>query len=296
MARSRVELFEQIRRDRRVGGLSVRELADNRHVHRRTVRQALASAVPPPRKAYARRTRPAIDAYVEVIDSWLLANRDVPRKQRHTARRVWQRLVAEHGATCTEVTVSRYVARRRVELGLDRVQVAVPQTHPPGAEAGGRPSASSTPRSPGRWSRRECSRCGFPIAGKAFHVALATQAQEAFLEGHVLAFEYFGAVPAHGRHQQQPVNLKLAPALNLASNARDMLVMRRLPDGDKDQRRRGANCRARAQTTCPLRPIGRPPGGPGNLTLNNPEFPESSRASVDPVPGPSCSIYASSAI
>jgi hypothetical protein len=118
MARSRVELFEQIRRDRRVGGLSVRELAENRHVHRRTVRQALASAVPPPRKAYARRTRPAIDAYVEVIDSWLLAGRDVPRKQRHTARRVWQRLVAEHGATCAEVTVSRDVACRRVELGL----------------------------------------------------------------------------------------------------------------------------------------------------------------------------------
>ena len=107
-------------------------------MHRRTVRQALASAVPPPRKAYARparAARAAIDAYVEVTGSWLLAGRDVPRKQRHTARRVWQRLVAEHGATCAEVTVSRDVARRRVELGLDRVQVAVPQTHPPGAEA-----------------------------------------------------------------------------------------------------------------------------------------------------------------
>jgi hypothetical protein len=70
-----------------------------------------------------------------VIDGWLLADREVPRKQRHTARRVWQRLVAEHDATLAEVTVSRYVARRRVELGLDRVEIAVPQTHPPGAEA-----------------------------------------------------------------------------------------------------------------------------------------------------------------
>ena len=87
MARSRVELFEQIRRDRQVGGMSVRELAENHHVHRRTVRQALASTVPPPRKAYAPRTRPAIDAYVEVIDSRLLTDRDVPRKQRHPAQR-----------------------------------------------------------------------------------------------------------------------------------------------------------------------------------------------------------------
>jgi hypothetical protein len=59
------------------------------------VRQALASAVPPARKVYPRRPMPAIDPYVEVIDSWLLADREVPRKQRHTARRVWQRLVAE---------------------------------------------------------------------------------------------------------------------------------------------------------------------------------------------------------
>jgi hypothetical protein len=91
MARSRVELFEQIRRDRRVEDLSIRELADRHHVHRRTVRDALENAVPPPRKGYP---RPAIDPYVEVIDAWLLADREVPRKQRHTARRVWQRLVA----------------------------------------------------------------------------------------------------------------------------------------------------------------------------------------------------------
>jgi len=99
------------------------------------VRQALASAVPPPRKPYQRRPRPAIDPYAAVIDGWLVADQQVPRKQRHTARRVWQRLVAEHGATVAEVTVSRYVARRRAELGLDQVEVAVPQSHLPGAEA-----------------------------------------------------------------------------------------------------------------------------------------------------------------
>jgi lambda repressor-like predicted transcriptional regulator len=53
MARSRVEVFEQIRRDRRIDGLSIRELADKHAVHRRTVRQALENAVPPPRQAIA---------------------------------------------------------------------------------------------------------------------------------------------------------------------------------------------------------------------------------------------------
>ena len=56
--------------------------------------------------------------FAAVIDGWLMADLDAPRKQRHTARRVWQRLVAEHGASMSESTVSRYVARRRVELGL----------------------------------------------------------------------------------------------------------------------------------------------------------------------------------
>jgi transposase len=135
MGRSKVELFEQIRRDCRDQGLSIRELAERHRVHRRTVRQALASAIPPARKAYPPRPRPAIDPYAEVIDGWLLADREAPRKQRHTARRIWQRLVAEHGASCAEVTVSRYVARRKLELGLDAREVAVPQTHKPGAEA-----------------------------------------------------------------------------------------------------------------------------------------------------------------
>lgn len=78
MARSRVEVFEQIRRDRRVEGLSIRELAARHGVHRRTVRQALASALPPPRKQYPSRPRPAIDAYVEVIDGWLIADQTAP--------------------------------------------------------------------------------------------------------------------------------------------------------------------------------------------------------------------------
>ena len=133
--RSRVELFEKIRKDRRREGLSIRELAERHGTHRRTVRQALADAVPPPRKAYPVRPRPAIGEWASVIDAWLIADKQAPRKQRHTARRIWQRLVAEHQATCAEVTVSRYVARRRVELGFDHQEVSVPQTHEVGAEA-----------------------------------------------------------------------------------------------------------------------------------------------------------------
>jgi transposase len=118
-----VELFEQIRRDWRAGEVSIRELAVRHHVHRRTVRQALASAVPPPRKAYPQRPRPALDPFTQVIDEWLLADRVVPRKQRHTARRVWQRLVAEHGATPGRVRYDNLgPAVVRVLRGRDRAE------------------------------------------------------------------------------------------------------------------------------------------------------------------------------
>jgi transposase len=214
MARSRVELFEQIRRDRRVEKLSIRELADKHRVHRRTVRQALANAVPPPRKAYPRRPRPAIEAYVEIIDDWLVKDQGVPRKQRHTARRVWQRLVAEHGATLAEVTVSRYVARRKVELGLDRVEVMVPQSHAPGAEAEV-DFGEFYARIGGVMTKLWMFVMRLSHSGRAFHVAFATQAQEAFLEGHVLAFAHFGAVPARVRYD----NLK--PAVVRVLRGRD---------------------------------------------------------------------------
>ncbi len=218
--RSRVELFEQIRRDQRTEGLSIRELADRHSVHRRTVRQALAAAMPPPRKAYPPRPRPAIEPWTAVIDGWLLGDQDVPRKQRHTARRIWQRLVAEHGAAVSEVTVSRYVARRRHELELVSVEVAIPQTHLPGAEA------------EVDFGEFQAVVGGVPVtcwlfvmrlshSGRAFHVGSGTQAQEAFLEGHVLAFARFGGVPTRVRYD----NLK--PAVTRVLRGRDRVESER---------------------------------------------------------------------
>lgn len=212
--RSRVELFENIRKDWRLDEPSIRELAERHKVHRRTVRQALADAVPPPRKVYPVRPRPAIDEWVPVIDAWLLADKDAPRKQRHTARRIWQRLVAEHQATCSEVTVSRYLARRRVELGLLTREVSIPQTHEAGAEAEvdfGEFYATIAGLVVKCWMFV----MRLSHSGKAFHVAFATQAQEAFLEGHVLAFEYFGGVPGRIRYD----NLK--PAVIRVLKGRD---------------------------------------------------------------------------
>jgi transposase len=188
-----VEQFERIRRDHRDGGLSIRALAARHGVHRRTVRQALTDAVPPPRKVPAR-VAPVLGPHADTVRGWLVADLDAPRKQRHTARRVWQRLVEEEGAVVGESSVRALVAGLRVEVGLDRRQVMVPQTHPEGREA------------EVDFGEFRAVIAGEPVrlwmfvlrlshSGKAVHVAYANQAQESFLDGHVRAFAALGGVP-----------------------------------------------------------------------------------------------------
>lgn len=76
-----------------------------------------------------------LGAWKPLIDEWLAADRLAPRKQRHTARRVWQRLSEEHGATVSEGTVRRYVAEVRARHDVALVDVFFPQRHPFGEEA-----------------------------------------------------------------------------------------------------------------------------------------------------------------
>ena len=131
---TKVELFETIRRDRFINGKSVRAIAAEQGVHRRVVRQALKDAVPPSRKRSERVSLVLTAELRAVIDQWLLADREAPRKQRHTARRVTARLRTEHDYRGAESTVRRVVAARRRELGLGR-GTFVPLAHDAGAEA-----------------------------------------------------------------------------------------------------------------------------------------------------------------
>ena len=129
-----MKVFEEIRRAKEREGLSIRELSRRFGVHRRDVRLALESPVPPSRKK-PERVSPKMDRWKPVVDGWLVDDRTAPRKQRHTARRVWQRLVDEHDAQVGESTVRRYVAEARRRQPAVLAAVKVPQTHPPGAEA-----------------------------------------------------------------------------------------------------------------------------------------------------------------
>jgi transposase len=197
---SKVELFAAIRRDARVEGLSVRALAVRYRVHRRTVRQALASAVPPARKP-PRRSSPVLDAVRDLIDSMLREDLAAPVKQRHTCRRIFQRLVDEHDVQISYSSVVNYVGHRRPQIvaeARDRAGVVdgfVPQTHVPGRDAEV-DFGEAWVRLDGVLTKCHLFTLRLSFSGKAVHRCFPSQGQEAFFEGHVAAFEALGGVPS----------------------------------------------------------------------------------------------------
>lgn len=202
---SKVELFEQIRRAHEQEGQSIRALSVRFSVHRRTVRQAIAQALPPPRKTPEGRPAPQLGPHRATIDAWLEADLRAPVKQRHSARRIFQRLVDEHGAEVSERQVRRYVRARRRALGMTVDEAYVPQVHEPGQEAEvdwgeADVEVAGTTIEVGIFLMRACH------SGASFAIAFERQTQQAFLEGHIEAFAFFGGSFALIRYD----NLKAA--------------------------------------------------------------------------------------
>jgi len=186
-----VDQREQIRRAYYVEGKSIRQIARDGRRDRRTVRKALRDAGPPRYTLREPRARPVLAPYVGQIDAWLEADLTSPPKQRHTARRIYERLVEEHGFKGGESTVRRYVREHRPTPR----QAFIPLAYEPGEDAqcdfgegwivlGGRQVLAQI----------LCLRLCY--SRMPFVIAFPHQKQEAFLEGMQRAFQFLGGVPA----------------------------------------------------------------------------------------------------
>jgi len=177
-------------------GWAVRRIARELKISRQLVRKALDRTVSTEEPHYTRHKQvahPKMDPYQAQIDAWIQQDEGAPRKQRHTAHRIWERLRDELGAKVEESTVRRYVAERRRALA-PRIRAFVHLVFSPG-EAAQVDWGDVTVRIGGRLVKAHmfCMRLGFPAA--PFVMVSPTQRLECFVEAQIRALDFFGGIP-----------------------------------------------------------------------------------------------------
>jgi transposase len=205
-----VELYARVRRAALVEGKSQRTVAREFGLARKTVRKMLAYSAPPGYQRQQPVRRPKLGPWVGVIDSILKEDKTRPAKQRHTAKRIFERLKEEHGFSGGYTIVKDYVRGEE----LRSREMFVPLVHPPGeaqADFGEALVVIAGVEQKAHFLAMDC-----PHSDDGFVAAFPGETTEAFQQGHVLAFEYFGAVPTRILYD----NTKIAVARILGGEER----------------------------------------------------------------------------
>ena len=187
-----VDQYEYIRTAHRVYGKGIRAIARDTGHSKNTVKKALSEQYGgyAPRKE---QTYPVLGPYLYVIDSWLKGDKEVPKKQRHTARRIYHRLVREHGYTGGESTIRRYVRESRVRLGVVMPEVFIPCDPQLGQEAEVDWGTCYAVLGE-EYTKLKMFCMRSKGSGKSFVQCFPCERQQVFFEGHIRAFDFYGGV------------------------------------------------------------------------------------------------------
>ena len=206
----RVELYARVRRACHVEGMSTREASRVFGVDRKTVRKMLSFSVPPGYRRSAPPRRPKLGPFTGIIDRILEDDRTSHRKQRHTAKRIFDRLRDEYGFTGGYTIVKDYVR----EQGLRSREVFVPPSHSPGHAQADFGEAMAVIG--GALRKIHFLAFDLPHSDGCFVAAYPAETTEAFCDGHNAAFAFFGGVPRSILYD----NTKLAVARILGDGKR----------------------------------------------------------------------------
>ena len=205
-----MEIYAAVRRSVYVEGLSERAAARRFGLARETVRKMLRYRRPPGYRRAQPVRRPKLDAFTGIIDQILREDQARPKKQRHTAKRIGERLRAEYGFTGGDTIVKAYARAQR----LGGQEMFVPLAHPPGdAQAD---FGEALVVIAGVEQKAHYLVVDLPHSDDGFVQAFPAETTETFCEGHNAAFRYFGGVPRRIVYD----NTKLAVARILGDGTR----------------------------------------------------------------------------
>ena len=184
-----VELYARVRHACHVEGLSQREAARRFGIDPKTVAKMLRHAVPPGYRRSKPPARPKLDGFTVIIDQIVTADQSAPSKQRHTAKRVFERLRAEHGFAGSYTIVKDYLRERHARAQ----EMFVPLAHPPGHAQVDFGEAVAVIGGVRQKIHFFC--LDLPHSDAGFLKAYPAERTEAFLDGHNAAFAFLGGVP-----------------------------------------------------------------------------------------------------
>jgi transposase len=190
--------WTEIRRKVLVEGASKRSIRRDYNIGSQALEKILDNAEPPGYRQKAVRPKPRLGQFLGVIDEILEADKTAPPKQRHTARRIFERLRDEYGYTGCSSQVRASVARAR----LRQKEVYVPLSHPPGHAQFD--FGEATVIVAGVEQKVALAVMTLPYSDAYFVSAYSRECTETFHAGHLAGFDFYGAVPLRTSYENVP--------------------------------------------------------------------------------------------
>lgn len=188
----KVDQYSYIRTAHRVYSKKIREIARETGHSKNTIKKVIRGEYYG-YKQRANQPYPVLGPYVNIIDKWLTNDKTQPKKQRHTAVRIYRRLKREHGFSGSETTVRKYVKEAKLRLGLCGQQAFIPCEPTIGGEAEVDWGTCHVIID-GQSIRLKIFCMRSKYSGKHFVRCYPCERQQAFFDGHIQAFSFFGGV------------------------------------------------------------------------------------------------------